>query len=273
MVTYDPGKAESFWSARVKSTDELAAVLSYSLPKEINQSYHQWEITTVLHCLQNLAGKRVLDLACGVGRVTVPLAQQGALVTAADNSLEMLSRCRNNVAKAELSGNVQFEQVNATALHFADESFDVVVCLGLLEHLPPDARQQAVLQIARVTRPGGSVVLIVNNGASAFLNKEQRYQMDIQRDDGYYCGLIDEQSVRTTLTTHGFRCEYVGSNTFQSIGKHLLRHYVSRDHDIPALGPLFQICVNLDLQFRNKGDLDRPFADQFVLKAEKSCAR
>ena len=56
-----------------------------------------------------------------------------------------------------------------------NESLDVVVCLGLLEHLPPDVCRKAVLEIGRITRVGGVAVLIMNNGRSAFLNQEQHY--------------------------------------------------------------------------------------------------
>jgi ubiquinone/menaquinone biosynthesis C-methylase UbiE len=257
----------------VKSTDELSAVLSYSLPEQINQAYHQWELASLLRCLPAIAGKSVLDLACGVGRLTVPLARTDALVTAADNSPEMLERCRANVASAGMSHNVRFEQGDAIDLSFPSESFDVVVCLGLLEHLPPDVCRKAVLEIGRITRVGGVAVLIMNNGRSAFLNQEQHYQMAGQREDGYYCGIVDERAVLSTLTENGFRCSYEASNTFQSIGKHLLRHYVSRDLNRPILDALFKLCAELDIEFRNKGDLDQLFADQFLVKAEKICAR
>ena len=39
MTTCSASKAASFWTQRVKSTDELAAVLSYSLPEQIHQAY------------------------------------------------------------------------------------------------------------------------------------------------------------------------------------------------------------------------------------------
>jgi hypothetical protein len=120
---------------------------------------------------------------------------------------------------------------------------------------------------------GGVAVLIMNNGRSAFLSQEQHYQMAGQRADGYYCGIVDEQAVLSTLTENGFRCSYEASNTFQSIGKHLLRHYVSRDLNRPILDALFALCAELDIEFRNKGDLDQLFADQFLVKAEKICAR
>src|SRR5262245_32905035 len=155
MTDYSAHKAEEFWTQRLKSTNELAAVLSYNLPGYVNEAYSRWEIRTVLDCLPPLAGKRTLDLACGIGRVTVPLAERGALVEAVDNSHEMLDRCRVNVARAGFAENVNFRKVDATELAYPEESFDVVVCLGLLEHLPPEPCQKAVHEIARVTKPGG----------------------------------------------------------------------------------------------------------------------
>jgi ubiquinone/menaquinone biosynthesis C-methylase UbiE len=269
MTSYSARNAENFWTKRVEGTDELSAVLSYNLPPEINEAYSRWEIQVVLQCLQPLRGKRVLDLACGVGRVTVPLAHQGAHVTSADNSQEMLNRCQKNVAEAGLTSGVTWEKVDATALSFPDGSFDVVTCLGLLEHLPPEPRQKTMGQIARVTGLGGTVVLVVNNNASAFLRKEERYEIDQQREDGYFCGIVDKETISQTLAGAGFRCRYAGSNAFQAIAKHLLRHYLTRDSGNPALQALFQLCGALDLQFPNKGDLDTAFADQFILEARR----
>jgi 2-polyprenyl-3-methyl-5-hydroxy-6-metoxy-1,4-benzoquinol methylase len=272
MVNYSASRAEDFWTRRVKGTNELAAVLSYGLPDEINEAYSHWEITSVLNCLPPLPGRLVLDLACGVGRVTVPLAEGGARVTAVDNSQEMLNRCQNNVLKAGLAQDVVVEKADATALTYPDGSFDVVICLGLLEHLPLEPCQKAVLEIARVTKPGGVAVLIINNGSSVFLGIERRYKEAEQRDDGYFCGIVDRNMILEIMANAGFNCKSVGSNMFQSIAKHLSYQFIPAIGGESVLRALFAFCTDLDLRYRDKGDLDASFADQFLIKAEKVCA-
>lgn len=53
----------------------------------------------------------------------------------------------------------QFVQANAEALPFPDESFDVVTCVYLFHELPEEARAQAALEMARVVKSGGMVVV------------------------------------------------------------------------------------------------------------------
>ena len=273
MPVYNAKKAEDFWTQRVKGTNELAAVLSYSLPIYVNEAYSQWEIAAVLNSLPHLKGKTVLDLACGVGRVTVPLARQGSMVTAADNSEEMLRRCQMNVIRARLSRRVRWEKLNATALPYPDGSFDIVICLGLLEHLPPAHQKKAVAEIARVTKPGGVAILVINNAQSLFLQTEKRYNIKAQRKDGYFCGFIDQPAVESVLRRHGFTLQYTGSNYFQSVAKHSLRAlFGNKQHD-SLYRKFFEICADVDVKVAGLPGFNRSLADQFILKGEKSCQR
>jgi SAM-dependent methyltransferase len=56
---------------------------------------------------------------------------------------------------------------SATALPFADASFDVVVCLEMLEHLDAAEREPALREMLRVVRPGGRLVVSFPAGATA----------------------------------------------------------------------------------------------------------
>ncbi len=265
---YDPAKAEAYWSNRLHQTDEMAAVLSFSLPDYLNQAYSEWEICTLIRALPPLNGLRVLDLACGVGRATVPLANEGAIVAAFDNSAEMLEACRSNVGKANLLDQVTFQKGSADRLPFSDERFDVIVCIGLLEHLPPLVRQSALQQIVRVlTRPGW-VALIANNDQSKFLTRELRYQMQTQQENGYFVGLIGRSNIELYFSQRGFAVNVCGSNLFQSLVKHLkLKMNIEPTHSAELVADLTRLSKHLDLAYPNKGDLDIAFADQWMVVA------
>lgn len=266
--SYDAAKAEDYWSRRLAQSDELAAVLSFSLPEYLNRAYSQWETQLVAEALSGLQHKSVLDLGSGVGRMTVPLAQQGARVVALDNSAAMLEACRQNVTSAGVAGGVSFEKGSAAELPFPDNSFDAVACLGLLEHLPPTVREATVAEIQRVVRRPGRVVLVVNNPNSTFLQQEPRYDMQHQSENGYFVGLVGRQSIEDAFMAKGFRIEARGSNMFQSLVKHVGHRLGLLDDASTAMSSLADLSVRLDLQYRSKGDLDWSFADQWVILAE-----
>lgn len=267
---YDSDKAESYWSTRLHQSSELAAVLSFSLPDYINRAYSEWEIHTAIRSLPSLNGLKVLDLGCGVGRVTVPLAQQGAWVTAFDVSSEMLDACRKNAEAFDVADQITFEKGSANALQFSDQTFDVVVCLGLLEHLPPSVRRTTLEQVIRVVQRPGWVAIVVNNAESQFLTQEARYKMDEQRDNGYFVGLVGRVSIESFFSRAGFSVCNCGSNLFQSMVKHIGQKLDLYDDSQEIMPELARISMKMDIAFPDKGDLDTSFADQWIIVASSS---
>jgi demethylmenaquinone methyltransferase/2-methoxy-6-polyprenyl-1,4-benzoquinol methylase len=105
----------------------------------------------VLRTVAPRAGDRVLDLAAGTGTSSEPFEAAGALVVPCDFSLGML-RCGKRARPG-----LPFAAGDATRLPFADGAFDAVtISFGLRNIVDPDA---ALREIARVTRPGGRLVV------------------------------------------------------------------------------------------------------------------
>ncbi len=100
-------------------------------------------------------GAQVLDVGCGPGAVSAVLAEavgpEGRVV-GVDLQLAQLELAREYCAERGLE-NVSFQPADATALPFADASFDLVYAKFLLLHLPEPA--PAVREMVRVLRPGG----------------------------------------------------------------------------------------------------------------------
>jgi len=95
---------------------------------------------------------RVLDVACGTGRVTALLVSEGfAEVAGTDVSYAMM-----DVAKRRLP-QVEFVHGDATHLPVDDNSFDGVTCIGLLMHLDARRRVAVLKELARISR--GPVVV------------------------------------------------------------------------------------------------------------------
>src|SRR5439155_20103024 len=96
----------------------------------------------------------VLDIGCGVGRLTRVLAETASHVHAIDVSAEMLEQARE--LNAHLT-NVTWHHGDGTTLHpIADASVDAVVSHVVIQHIPdPQVTLGYVHEMGRVLKPGG----------------------------------------------------------------------------------------------------------------------
>lgn len=100
--------------------------------------------------LESLRGKRCIDVGCGGGRLSIAMARLGAAeVIGCDISEEGLQDARRR-AKDLL--NIRFERASVLELPFEDESFDFVLCNGVLHHTPDPAR--GFKEITRILKRG-----------------------------------------------------------------------------------------------------------------------
>jgi 2-polyprenyl-6-hydroxyphenyl methylase / 3-demethylubiquinone-9 3-methyltransferase len=94
---------------------------------------------------------QLLDVGCGGGLLSEPFAALGCSVTGVDRSLPTLNAAR---AHAERSGlSIRYLEASAESLPFEAQSFDVVCCCDVLEHV--DDLDRVISEIARVLKPGG----------------------------------------------------------------------------------------------------------------------
>lgn len=87
------------------------------------------EKEAVLSAVGPVDGKRVLEVACGTGRFTTMLADQGADIVGLDISREMMEQGRGKAKDAGLADRVQFMRGDASRLPFPDDHFDSVVAM------------------------------------------------------------------------------------------------------------------------------------------------
>lgn len=83
--------------------------------------------------LDSLAGLRMLDIGCGGGILSEPLARLGASVMGADPSESNIAVARDHAVRSGLS--IDYRNVTAEALAAADETFDVVLAMEVVEHV------------------------------------------------------------------------------------------------------------------------------------------
>jgi SAM-dependent methyltransferase len=131
-----------------------------------------------------------LDVACGTGLVSRAVASRVRAVTGVDLTPAMVEEAERSAGE-EGTANVSFAIGDATALAFAEASFDGAITRLSLHHIPLPAR--VVLEMARVVRPGGWVVVgdligDVNGEAAAW-----REEIERLRDPSHWACLTPER--------------------------------------------------------------------------------
>jgi SAM-dependent methyltransferase len=111
---------------------------------------------------------RVLDIACGTGNVTIPLARRSATVTGLDMTPHLLEEARARATREGL--RIRFDEGFAETLPYPDGSFDVLVSMFGIMFSPFPA--MVASEMARVLRPGGRLAL-ANWASSDFGGKMQ----------------------------------------------------------------------------------------------------
>lgn len=106
------------------------------------------------------AGENVLDIGCGTGSLAI-LAKQTvnqAQIVGTDAAPEMIERARQKAQQQHI--DVDFQTGLAERIEFPDNTFDLVMNSLMMHHLTPELRQKALIEIYRVLKPGGRVLIV-----------------------------------------------------------------------------------------------------------------
>lgn len=114
-----------------------------------------------------LIGKRVLDIGCGGGILSESMARRGASVLGIDLAAKPLKVAQLHALEAGTE-NVEYRQIAAEALAAeAPQSFDVVTCMEMLEHVPDPS--SIVNACATLVKPGGWIFFsTINRNLKSF---------------------------------------------------------------------------------------------------------
>ena len=116
--------------------------------------------------LRPLDGLTVLDIGCGGGLISEPVSRMGARVTGIDPGPENVEAARRHAAEQGLT--VDYRVATVEALAETGVTFDTVLCLEVIEHVPDPGAFLGVC--AGLVRPGGlMIVSTINRTVKAYL--------------------------------------------------------------------------------------------------------
>ncbi|MFA5275527.1 MAG: class I SAM-dependent methyltransferase [Candidatus Omnitrophota bacterium] len=122
-----------------------------------------------------IVNKDTLDVACGSGYGSHFLANSGArYVHGIDISKKTIGYCR----KRYRAPNLSFEIMDASALKFPAASFDAIVSFETIEHI--EDYDSFLLQLKRVLRPGGKIIISTPNKAVYGMLKGDAHKFHIR---------------------------------------------------------------------------------------------
>lgn len=174
--------------------DRIAAEYDESLPPHVVEHYLAKRVELVCREAPAASYPQLLDVGCGTGVLAARLAERDYEATGIDPSQGML-----DIMAAE-HPEVTAVRGSGDELPFTDDSFDVVLTVAALHHIAEPVAVRATLgEMARVTRPGGRIVVWDHNPRNPYW---KRLMARVPQDDGSE-RLIPEQEVLAGLISGG----------------------------------------------------------------------
>jgi ubiquinone/menaquinone biosynthesis C-methylase UbiE len=139
--------------------DDQAAAYDRWYATPLGQLVDRVEKEAIFALLPELSSRRILEVGCGTGNITLPLACRGARVVGLDVTSPMLAAAQRRARQQGIS--LAWIRGQADALPFPGHSFDGVISILALDFMAD--RPEVLREMVRVLRPGGFLVLALLN--------------------------------------------------------------------------------------------------------------
>ena len=141
-----------------------------------NEDFYERVFDYVIKVLEPPHDATFLDAGCGPCAHSARLARRGFNVHAVDFSESALVMARAYIESRGLDGKITLAKESLLEFSFPSESFDFVLCWGVLMHIPEVDR--ALTELTRMIKPGGSLIISESNKSSveaAFVRNLRRF--------------------------------------------------------------------------------------------------
>lgn len=203
------------------------------------------------------SGDKVLDVGCGRGEVVFQTANRGAISTGLDFSLDTIKIAQDvrGMHTPEIRNRINFVLCDGEEIPFPDNTFDKVFLLDIVEHLSNEEIHAVLLEIRRVLKPNGLLIIHTPNRWSkscryliiSLMHFLQHHKMPIHprilelKESPYFILHINEQSI-LSLKWLLYKCR------FKSKVKVWQKSKTGRDNIIKTLhgwifGDLYALCT------------------------------
>jgi 2-polyprenyl-6-hydroxyphenyl methylase/3-demethylubiquinone-9 3-methyltransferase len=160
----DAADVQKFEALGAKWWDENGSMKPLHQMNPVRLRYIRDQACALLDCA-DLSGLKILDVGCGGGILTEPLARQGAKVTGIDAGAANIAAAKTHAKKMELK--IDYRATTAEDLAASGAQFDIVTALEIVEHVTDPA--EFLKDCARMVKPGGVMfVSTLNRTVTSF---------------------------------------------------------------------------------------------------------
>lgn len=170
--------------AEVTDPGELLVSESFEAVTAVENRY-------ILERLGEFAGKRLLDVGCGMGEAAVFFAMRGAQVVACDISIRSLQRAQKLAERYQVK--IHPVGLAAEGLPFPDQYFDLVYGNGVLHHVDFCS---ALQEVRRVLRPGGKAAFIEPLAHNPLINIYRKMAEEVRTETEAPLSMQDLRAIR-----------------------------------------------------------------------------
>lgn len=119
----------------------------------------------------DVADARLLEFGCNYAASSIVAAAMRARVTGIDVDLDAITLAGHNVARYGMAGAIDLRHIADTrTLPFGDDSFDLILCISVLEYVESSHLPAVLAELRRLLTPGG--LILISGTASRLASRE-----------------------------------------------------------------------------------------------------